>query len=420
MTTTMLVRRRVLFLFMSVLLGSCGAAGDSAADGDDPGSAAEELVPGTAWPGFITRTVLLSRDDGGRQVRIWREERWENFRVSQPASRMTAGLDADWTLTERVVETSEDCVYRREARGTASYPWFMFDLDPFTELEYRIYSGGSGDMSAVEGTMHGRCRNTSPPESSVPYETLPSWLPAVPFEPPPEYRIPGLEPMDPAAFGPAIAGRLDPDRPDLVRGQYQATMPEDGSRVILTWNLDRAGECDEAGARARLREQAASMSRALAAAAANAAARHPAIVLARWSAADTPLSAAAVTGALQRSLGADHIQVTPGADGPQGGLVKFGVRLGADGRILPSLETIQHIIDTTCVAEGSFDGARTILAGAVQWTADGSFRVTMRTFAVETGVVRDTVSETGRGDAAALGAALQNMILNVVAGGLAT
>src|SRR5690606_36295686 len=56
-----------------------------------------------------------------------------------------------------------------------------------------------------------------------------------------------------------------------------ARMPEDGSRVILTWNLDRAGEWDDADARARLREQAAAMSRALAVAEVSAATRRPAI-----------------------------------------------------------------------------------------------------------------------------------------------
>jgi hypothetical protein len=418
MTASALAQRTALLVLMMMMLTACSGADGGFADGDDPSTAHDELEPGTVWPGVITRTVLLNRQEGGRRVTVWREERWENFRVSQPASRMTTGLDADWTLTERIRETSEDCVYRREARGTASYPWFMFELDPFTEQEYRIYSGGTGDMDTLEGTMTGRCRTTTPPEFTAPYETMPSWLVGLPFELPAEYRVPGYEAPDPTAFGPAIAGRIDPERPDLLRGQIQARVPEDGSRVVLTWNLNRGGVCDEAGARAQLRQQAAAMSRALNGAEASAAVRPAVHFAALRSTSGTSLSATAVTGALQQAVGADHIQITSGADGQQSGLVKFGVRLSADGRILRSLDAIQRLIETTCVAEGSFDGARTILAGAVQWTADGEFRVTMRRFDVETGVVLDAVSETGRAGAAGVGAVVQNMVLNmVVAGG---
>jgi hypothetical protein len=414
-STPVPARHPVLLALTMCVLAACGVAGGSATEGDVPATASGEMESGTEWPGYITRTMLLRRNEGGRHVTIWREERWENFRVSQPASSMTAGLDADWTLTERIRETSEDCVSRREARGTASYPWFIFELDPFTELEYRIHSGGTGEMDPVEGTMQVRCRTASPPEFTAPYETMPSWLAAVPFDLPAEYRVPGYEAVDPTAFGPAIAGQIDPERPDLIRGHHQSRALEDGSVVTLVWNLDRSGACDEADALARLRQQAATMSRALEGVEASAAVQRPRISLARST--GTPLTAATVTGALQRALGADHIQITPGPSGERNGLVKFGVRLSADGRILQSLDTIQRIIETTCVAEGSFDPARTILAGAVQWAGDDEFRVTMRRFDVETGVVLDAVSETARGGPAGLDAVLQNMILNMVTGG---
>jgi hypothetical protein len=410
-------RRTALLTLTTMILAACGGAGGSEGDGDDPSTAHDELEPGTVWPGFITRTVLLNRQEHGRQVTVWREERWENFRISQPASRMTTGFDADWTLTERIRETSGDCVYRREARGTASYPWFLFELDPFNELEYRLYSGGTGEVESVEGTMHGLCRTSSPPEFTASYETMPSWLDAVPFELPDEYQPPGYEAPDPTALGPAIAGRIDPERPNLIRGQVQARMPDDGSRVMLRWNLDRAGKCAEEDARALLRQQTAAMSRALDGAEASAAVQPTALFAAQRSTSGTPLSTATVTGVLQRALGSDHIQVTSGATGQRNDLVKFGVRLSADGQILQSLDTIRRLIETTCIAEGSFDGAKTILAGAVQWTADGKFRVTMRKFDVETGVIFDTISKTDRGGAAGLKAALQNVILDVVAGG---
>jgi hypothetical protein len=412
----------LLLTLAMMVVAACGGGDNSVAETDGSRTPPQELERDTEWPGFITRTVLINREEGGRHVTGWREERWDNFRVAEQESSITAGLESDWTLTERVHESSEDCVHRREARGRASYPWLMLDLDPFTELEYRIYTGGTGEMETVEGTMHGRCRTATPPEFTAPYETMPSLLPAVPFELPAQYRAPGYESVDATAYGPAITGHIDPERLGLIRGQAHARTPEDGSRVMLVWNLERTGECGEASARARLRQEAAAISRALGDPEATAASQGKTFHPASWSTTVTPpLSAATVTRALQKALGDDYIQITSGTSGPpsdeKAGIVQFGVRVSTDGRILQSLDTIRRLLETTCFADGSLDGARTILAGAVQWTADEDFRVTLRRFDVETGVILDTAKETGSGGGASLDAVVQKLILNMIVGG---
>lgn len=409
-------RAALLFVPCAFLLGACGSGASAGHDGgdasEDDQSAHEELPPGTVWPGSITRTLVLNKREGGRHVVMWREERWENFRVSGGSSRTTAGFDTDWSLTELVRETSTDCFYRREARGTAAYPWFMFETDPFNELEYRIYSGGTGETEPVEGTMHGRCRNTVPPEVTTTYQTAPSWLPALPFELPAEYQVPGYTPPDASQFGAIIAGRIDPSTPDLIRGRWHGRVPGDDAVVTLTWSLNRAGECNEEEAKALLRQQRQAVERALQAGetAVNTGGTRTHLVALTSTA--SSYSVSSVTGAVHGALAADYVTVAPapGATAASG-LVRFAVRLSRDGRILESLEAMQRIIESTCVPDGSFEGARTILAGAVQWSGD-EYRVTMRKFDVETGVIRDAVAEDGRGGVERLNATLQNMILN--------
>lgn len=65
--TASTLARRWLLLFTPVLLASCGSSGDSTADGDDPGSTAEELVRLLDSGGVSADTVLPAR---GREVKV--------------------------------------------------------------------------------------------------------------------------------------------------------------------------------------------------------------------------------------------------------------------------------------------------------------------------------------------------------------
>lgn len=87
-------------------------------------------------------------------------------------------------------------------------------------------------------------------------------------------------------------------------------------------------------------------------------------------------------------VGPQHVSVTKGE------ITKFGVRLAEGGCVLRSIESIE----STCVAPGSQKGARRLLLGGVQRTADAT-RVTARIVEAETGVV----VQAAKADAAGIG-----------------
>lgn len=132
--------------------------------------------------------------------------------------------------------------------------------------------------------------------------------------------------------------------------------------------------------------------------------------------ASQPVDSQTASTSIQAAVGGgDRVELIDVSSGSGGGLVRFAVRLGSAGQPLLSHDAIARIVGSACVQPGSFEGARTLLVGSVQWTADGQFRINVRTVDTETGVVTATASSTGTGGAAELGAALGPLLGSLLA-----
>lgn len=375
-----------------------------------------------AWQGEIVLTTSISKTEYGRTEMQFVEERWTNFRaLHREAGDTGASLEATWTVQETRSYATEDCSGSGQATGNGMYPWFMFEVNPFDELNYMIFSGGYGGGPDATGIMTVRCRNQDP--YSFEYEVHASWLHGVSFPNPvglldditqeefdampqetrelmleldallrQEVEVPAL----------AITGHVDPAQPQFLRGSAREEI--DGGVITITWDLTRPVECDASAVRERL--------------------AHEAEVLREAHAADTPtdfaeeieiqslnagarLNTASVTrvlsGALERP---DYMAfgVTVGTNAA--GLQPFVVRLSESGRALPPLVTLQSLVDSACVEEGSLEGARTMMIGSVQWSGR-RFRLAVRIVEVETGVILKSTSEDGSGGAKELRAAIK-------------
>ncbi|MDQ3398916.1 MAG: hypothetical protein M3511_14335, partial [Deinococcota bacterium] len=137
---------------------------------------AQEVI----WQGEITRTESFSKAEYGRQESHHREERWSDFRVRRGAAgEASASFDATWAVRETRSSSSTDCSSTGEATESGLYPWFLFELNPFDELSYMLYSGGYGGGPDATGVMTVNCRGQAP--YSFEYEVQASWLPAASF-----------------------------------------------------------------------------------------------------------------------------------------------------------------------------------------------------------------------------------------------
>ena len=120
-------------------------------------------------------------------------------------------------------------------------------------------------------------------------------------------------------------------------------------------------------------------------------------------AAQASVSDQALLGALaQIGLPANRV-----AEGPEAGLLRFRVRLGADNRPLLSLAALDDLLARTCVQPGSLRGAQSLVLGAVQQSGD-QVRVTVRSVDVATGEIR--ASSLADGTVTTLAATLESAL----------
>lgn len=373
-----------------------------------------------AWPGSITRTVTFSGMEGSERVTFRRVERWDTFVVTNgEPDGSTAFFDTTWTLTESRKEVGDRCTTMMEAQGSKPYPWFTFDVNPFDEVSYQLYSAGTGEGGPeVQGTLTQTCRGGE--ITTMPYTAAASWLPAMPMDVPADLLPDGVELPKPdlSGFGPAVAGTLDVAHPGLLRGTATTT-DVNGMTTTLTWELSRAADC---GGDEEARQLLARESSRLATAEETTpdppgppVGPQPAPPGARITA-NQPLSAHAVAAALGQAVSQpDRMTVREATGTSAAGLRRFAVRLAADGRALPSLATLRQQIESTCVAPGSIEGAPTLLVGSVQW-AGNRFRIDIRTVETETGIVTDSVSDSGIGGSAELQTALEGLLDHYIGG----
>lgn len=349
------------------------------------------------------------------------EERWSDFRVRRGADGdSSASFDATWTVRETRLSSSTDCTSTGEATGSGLYPWFLFELNPFDEMSYILYSGGHGGGPDATGVMTVNCRGQPP--YSFEYQVQASGLPAAFFpmqgvlddfsqeelDSMPQETLDLMLELDamlkqgtnmPAL---AITGSIDPAKPHIIRGS--ATEEIDGGEVTVTWNLIRPLACDDTEGDERLAREADRLRKAQAG---DATPELDTQDAAQATYSGPPLTAADVRSALTGAVAsAEQIALRDANGNDAAGLQQFAVRLSGTGQPLPSLAYVQSLIDTTCVEEGSFEAARTMLVGSVQWV-ENKFRVNVRTVDVETGVITDSVSVQGTGGSDQLPAAVQ-------------
>jgi hypothetical protein len=373
------------------------------------------------WRGEITLTTTGTTSGGGA-VGSWRtEERWSDFRVvgGEPGADHVAFV-ATWSVIETRSSTSSDCTSSGRAAGSGSYPWFRFEVDPFDDLGYLLASGGYGGGPEATGAMTVRCRLQAPYD--VEYRVPASWLPAVPFAPPggvlgmltdeergslPQETLDMMREIDAmllehdadAGFG--VRGRVSPGAPHVFEGT--ASREEEGGTVVLAWSLERSFVCRDDAFEERLRHEAEALRRL-----------EPASSEAGWDVghdafSGSPLSVADAAAALRAAVGADAVALRAPVGSDAAGIQSFGVRLSASGQVLPTVETLRQQIETTCVEEGSLEGARLLVVGSIQW--DGHrYRITARSVDVETGTVIETVRVDGAGGAEALPAAVSRAL----------
>ncbi|MBA2668226.1 MAG: hypothetical protein H0U69_14455 [Trueperaceae bacterium] len=359
------------------------------------------------WYGEIIQTVSIATDEYGRRESRHVEERWTDLLVTAGAEYgFNLSIDATWSLEEARSTVDADCTSTGWATGSGIYRWFAFELDPFDELAYVLYSGGHGGGPDAAGVVTVRCRGQPP--YSFDYEVPSSWLPAVRFtvaggvldmipqetldSMPPETlammrEVDELLRQEADASVVAVRGRIDPERPNLIEGVAVGEI--DGGTVTFTWQLVRPLACHDVEARERLEREADAMRGAQAGA--------PAELDVAPRPTGPPLAAADVRSALYGAIGAgDAVALRDGPGTDDTGIVHFGIRLSGSGQVLPTIANLRSLAASTCVGDGSLEGARTLMVGSVQWIGS-DFRITVRTFDVETGVIIESSAIDGTG-----------------------
>jgi hypothetical protein len=426
--------RLSLSVILVLLLAACGGApaipeapqGDQAGQYDDPPAdeqpdgGNEEDATGRKWPGFISRVEVFDGEMDGDHVTMRREERWENFVVTTgEVDGSIAFFEADWSVREWGVRSGSGCVTRTEGQGHATYPWFTFDVNPMDEVSYELYSTGTGGGPGAPATTTAVCENQETTTLTLPDGAGATWLPGAGFELPADLQPPGYQPPDRSLYGPTVHGKIDPAHPDVIAGTSRGQVGGEGPMITLTWNLLRnTSDCEDLSDLVNSlvdRESTVMDAADYGADGEGGRLGSGASVAAPRILADGSLSAATVGETLSGVLGADQVSLRQATGNDSGGLQPFAVRLSEDGRILPSLDALKGMVDSTCAPPGSIEGAPRLLIGSVQWSGDG-FRVNLRTVNTETAEVLDSVSDRGQGGPDELRMALQNGLLGLLEG----
>jgi hypothetical protein len=344
---------------------------------------------GPMWQGEIALTTSTETFQHGvrRTQRV--EERWTDFIVNR-AGRFNVSFRATWTLDESRSSSDEDCSTTGQAAGTEPYPWFVLEFDPDDELRYVLYSGGTGGGPDARGAGTRTCRNREPVTST--YVVTASWLRVFREES-------GATPV-------AVAGRIDPEHPDVIRGSAVADV--EGGTAVLTWELVRPLACDDTSAREHLAREAEVVRDAQTSS-------QETFGLPDAHSSSTPLAAADVMAALAHAVGTpDHVASEAPVDSGEAGSLSFALRIGRAGGTLPTLEHLLAMLEITCVEEGSIEAARLLILGSVQWVGH-RFRITIRVVNVETGTILDVVRVDGSGSADDLSTAVASALARAVA-----
>jgi hypothetical protein len=344
---------------------------------------------GATWQGEITLTRSTDTFKHGVRESQRVEERWTDFVVNR-GGRFNVSFRATWTLAESRSSSDEDCSTTGHAAGTAPYPWFILEFDPYDESRYALYSGGTGGGPDVRGTRTRTCRNREPVTST--YVVAASWLHLV-------REQAGATPF-------AVAGRIDPEHPGAIRGS--AVVEVEGGTAVLTWDLLRPLACDDTAAREHLAREAEVVRDAQTS-------DQDAFGLPEAHSSHTPLAAADVEAALVRAIGTtDHVALQTPVGSGGAGIHAFAVRVSGAGGTLPTLEHVRAMLEITCVEEASLEGARVLVVGSVQREGH-RFRITMRVVDVETGAILDVVRVDGSGSPADLSTAVGSAFARAVA-----
>jgi hypothetical protein len=344
---------------------------------------------GETWQGKITLTRSTDTLEQGVRESQRVEERWTDFIVHR-AGRFNVSFRATWTLTESRSSSDEDCSTTGHAAGTEPYPWFVLAFDPFDESRYELYSGGTGGGPDVRGTRTRTCRNREPVTST--YLVMASWLQSV------------GEHSGAAPF--AVAGRIDPEHPRAIRGSTAVEV--EGGKAVLAWDLVRPSTCDDTATREHLAREAGVVRDARTS-------DDEPFGAPEAHASETPLAAADVEAALVHAIGTpDHVTLRAPVESGEAGVHAFAVRLGGAGGTLPTLEHVLALLEITCVDEASFEGARLLVVGSVQWVGH-RFRITLRVVDVETGAILDVVQVDGSGSPDDLSTAVGSAFARAVA-----
>ncbi len=373
------------------------------------GTVAAQESGGKPWPGTITRTEVFNGTSNGRRISYRRTERWTQF-VAKQEDEETAFFETRWTLEISRREDDDRCTTIIEAHGQDRYDSLTFDVNALDGSSYQIYSAGTGEVPSVTGSMRHTCRGEE--AVTLPYEADASWLPAAGIQIPADLLPPGVpaQSTSTAPPGTTVSGKFDPSHPTLLRGRgtYRA---EGGTVVTTAWSLSRTSDCGNETEVKALVQHETNRIRTLEAEAPAPEADAAAPQITR----NRVLSAQAVGDALAAAAGGpDSITLRDANAGESGGVRRFGIRVSRDGVILPSLDAIRREIETTCVPDGAVEGAPVLLLGAVQWTGE-SFRINLRVVDTETGVVKNSVTDGGRGGAAELQQALDGAFANLLA-----
>lgn len=343
---------------------------------------------GPMWQGEITLTTSTETLQHGvrRTQRV--EERWTDFIVNR-AGRSNVSFRATWTLDESRSSSDEDCSTTEHAAGTQPYPWFILEFDPYDESRYALYSGGTGGGPEVRGTRSRTCRNRETVTST--YVVTASWL-----------RV-FREESGATLFG--VAGRIDPEHPDVIRGSTVADV--EGGTAVLTWDLVRPLACDDTSAREHLAREAQVVRDAQTS-------HQETFGLLDAHSSSTPLAAADVMAALAHAVGTpDHVALQAPAESGEAGIQSFAVRVSGAGGTLPTLEHVRAMLEITCVEEASLEGARLLVVGSVQWVGH-RFRITVRVLDVETGAILDALRVDGAGGSDDLSTAVASAFARAV------
>jgi hypothetical protein len=110
----------------------------------------------------------------------------------------------------------------------------------------------------------------------------------------------------------------------------------------------------------------------------------------------------------------DHVTLQAPVESGEAGMRSFAVRLSGAGGTLPTLEHVLAMLEIACFEEASFEAARLLVVGSVQWVGH-RFRITLRVVDVETGAILGVVQEDGSGSPDDLSTAVGSAFARAVA-----